>query len=478
MANSGVWQMLEILSLAILQFFYIGIMARELHKPDFGLMALANSVVLLGSIISEGGLGAAIIQRKDLKEQHRTAAIQFSITIGLILFSLVFLLSRPISELLNEIRLVPYVQVLSLNFLFVSVSSVLQSNFHRSFNFRMTSLVGTVAVLVGYTVGVIMAKSGYGVWSLVCATITISFVRMAVYWATQPFNPIKAVSLSYFKDLIPMSVGTTFIKSVNYVNTSGVNLAGNYLFGLTSLGILERSMRINTLPAHYLGTLFDRILFPSIASIQRDLKKVFSLKEKVVGIVLSLSIPIALLIAWFSHEIIAILLGPGWEQSAELLQIMIIALPVVLLNRLGDAVLRGFGDVSINLIRKLIFTVVLFSTMLLTAAGFSLKGTALALVLAQLTSLFTYMVIIKIRYNAPLAKIFIHPLTGCLYPALFILGYLLIHVFIISNLYDDILIPTIITSSIYLSLVVLLITRNKNLMGRYLLSLLNMYRKQ
>lgn len=478
MAKSGLWQMLEIFSLAILQFLYIGVMSRELQKSDFGLMALANSVVLLGSIISEGGLGAAIIQRKGLKKEHQIAAFQFSIALGLILFSLVFLIARWISETLNEVRLLPYVQVLSLNFLFVSVSSVMQSNFQRSFNFRMIAIASTLAVFVGYTLGVVMAKLGYGVWSLVYSAITVSFVKMVFYMASRPINPIKAVSIRYFKDLVPMSIGTTFIKSVNYINTSGVNIVCNYIFGLTSLGILERSIRINTLPAHYLGTLIDRILFPSIASIQNDLNQVFSLKEKIVGIVLSLSIPITLLITWFSYEIIAILLGPGWEQSAELLQIMIIALPVVLLNRLGDAVLRGFGDVSINLIRKLIFTVVLFSTILLTAEGFSLKGTAFALVLSQLTSFFTYLAIIKVRYNAPLIKIFIHPLIGCVFPTSFILGYLLMHTIIISNVNNDTLITTMISSIVYIAVVFMVLYRNKSLMGRYLLSLLNTYRKQ
>ena len=102
--SSGIWQSLEIVVTVIAQFFYLAIMARILSKPDFGLMAIANSFVSFGHIFAESGMGAALIQRKIITNKHINAALQGGILFGIILFFIFFLTASPISGLFPNLR--------------------------------------------------------------------------------------------------------------------------------------------------------------------------------------------------------------------------------------------------------------------------------------------------------------------------------------------------------------------------------------
>ena len=90
--KAGFWQTVQTLVTLISQFAYIIIMARLLSKDDYGLMAIAGGFIGIGTIFSEGGMGAALIQHKNISNKHVNAALQGSILIGGLFFAVFFFL--------------------------------------------------------------------------------------------------------------------------------------------------------------------------------------------------------------------------------------------------------------------------------------------------------------------------------------------------------------------------------------------------
>src|SRR6056297_2932782 len=122
--NAGKWQSLSVISLNILQLVYFAIMTRLLLKEDYGLMAIVNGTIGVGNIFIQGGMGSALIQRKDINNKHINGALQTSIFIGLVLYSIFYFLSPYIATIYNDSRLDELIKVSSLNLLLLALNNI------------------------------------------------------------------------------------------------------------------------------------------------------------------------------------------------------------------------------------------------------------------------------------------------------------------------------------------------------------------
>lgn len=70
----------------LLQFAVGIILARELGPEPFGLIAIAWLILGLGNLIAEGGLGTALIQKKEIDLVDIRESFTWQIAVGLFLF--------------------------------------------------------------------------------------------------------------------------------------------------------------------------------------------------------------------------------------------------------------------------------------------------------------------------------------------------------------------------------------------------------
>jgi PST family polysaccharide transporter len=75
---------------AILQLVVLGVLARLLTPAQFGVVSAALVVIGLSSIVSQLGLGPAIVQRPQLEQRHLDTAFTASLLLGLALGALIW----------------------------------------------------------------------------------------------------------------------------------------------------------------------------------------------------------------------------------------------------------------------------------------------------------------------------------------------------------------------------------------------------
>ena len=84
------------------QLAYAAIASRLLSPSAFGLMALANLVVLFLQFFTRLGLASALVQSPDLTEEDIRAASTAGAILGMVFFALVWRLTPWISEIFHE----------------------------------------------------------------------------------------------------------------------------------------------------------------------------------------------------------------------------------------------------------------------------------------------------------------------------------------------------------------------------------------
>src|SRR6476660_2979523 len=121
--QSGAWQMLNVSVKLFSQFAYYAVMARLLSKAELGIFALLNSFINFGNMLGDGGMGDALLQRRQFDKQHVNAAFYSSLLLAVIIYLMVFITAPWVAEFYNQPQLTSSLRVFSFIFLFAAMYS-------------------------------------------------------------------------------------------------------------------------------------------------------------------------------------------------------------------------------------------------------------------------------------------------------------------------------------------------------------------
>ena len=116
------WFYLSTMTLMVANLAYTATVSRLLSPADFGLMAVANLVVLFIQFFARMGLASALVQKPELSEEEIRAASTAGIAIGLACLVLMWILAPAVAGLFREPDLPPILRALGVSFVFMGWS--------------------------------------------------------------------------------------------------------------------------------------------------------------------------------------------------------------------------------------------------------------------------------------------------------------------------------------------------------------------
>ena len=186
------WFSLSMMTLMVANLVYTAT-APAAEPADFGLMAIANLVVLFIQFFVRMGLASALVQKPELSEEEIRAASTAGITIGLACLVLMWILAPAVAGLFREPDLPPILRALGVSFVFMGLSMTGVGLLRRELRFRTLSMISVGTYVFGYlVVGVGLALLGAGVWSLVAASLA-STATQAIWQYAILRHPLRPV---------------------------------------------------------------------------------------------------------------------------------------------------------------------------------------------------------------------------------------------------------------------------------------------
>ena len=104
------WQAVTIVGRQLLSLLVFTTLARLLDPSDFGLMGLTYVYLMLAGMLTDQGIGTALIQRANLQREHWDTAFWFNLGCATLLCLGTIALANPLASLLGEPRLAPLLQ--------------------------------------------------------------------------------------------------------------------------------------------------------------------------------------------------------------------------------------------------------------------------------------------------------------------------------------------------------------------------------
>lgn len=331
---------------AVLQLVILGILARLLVPADFGVIAAAEVVIGFSAIVSQLGLGPALVQRPELEDRHVETAFTASVLLGLVLGAIIWFGASLASQFLHMPAMVPVLHVLAWAFPLQGMQTVASSLMSRELRFRWLANLDVITYALGYgLIGVTTALLHWGVWALVAAQMAQTLLKTIVLLSQYPPRFRHFADRAAFGDLMYFGGGFTMARIANYVALNGDDMTVGRFLGPSALGYYGRAYALMSAPAYGFGTVLDAVLFPAMAKVQDDTRRLSTAYRRGVALIALLVLMPSVVIVLLAPELIQVALGPKWIAVVAPFRILGIGMLFRTSYKMSDSITRSTGAV-------------------------------------------------------------------------------------------------------------------------------------
>lgn len=339
------WQASSVMIIAVVQVLLLAVLGRHLHPSDFGLVALSNIFTGFAYLFSDVGIGPALIQTQQLDDEQVKGAFYVSVLLGAVLTALTILVAPVAENFFHAKGLAAVLKWLSLAYLLGAFGTVAKALLERELAFRKLMQLEVARAIVSAAICVPLAIAGFGVWALVASVLVgQAFLSLAML-AVQRHAISPTFNFQRVSTLLSYGGGLTLARFLNQLAQNGDYFVIGRVMGPTALGFYERAFKVMQTPTTMLGSVLDRVLFPAMSEIQHDnerLKRGFS---RAISLGYIVQIPVCVAVAVTAPDLTALILGPGWEKSIAPLRVLALSIPLRIMVRLSDSLVRAKGAV-------------------------------------------------------------------------------------------------------------------------------------
>lgn len=307
-----------------MQLAQLIVLTRFLSPKDYGLMAMAMVVISFAALFSDMGLSSAFVQRQSVTQEERSSLYWLTVMVGAVLMLIVMAISPLAAAWMGSPELMPLMILVSTNFLTVALGQQLRMDAEKQLNFRPVALIEIAAAISGFAVALFAAAQGWGAYALAAAAVFGSWVTTISSWAllANGWRPLPRMRWREVQRFLRFGGGMMVNNVFNYANSTLDLLLGGRILGAASLGLYSVPRSIILQVQGMVNPIFTRVGFPVIASIQHDRERVKRTFLMIMNITATVNAPIYMAIAAFAPEIVQLLLGKEFQDTAPLLRML------------------------------------------------------------------------------------------------------------------------------------------------------------
>jgi O-antigen/teichoic acid export membrane protein len=301
------------------------VLARILPPEEFGLFAVAMTIVAMAEMLSSCGMLPALVQRQELVREHESAAAIFQIGGAFILSAGLFYSASSIADwfgmpaLAIILRLQPAILVID------AFAVVPEARLTRRLAFDRLTVIQCVSKMLGGALALVAAMRGLGALAFVVGSISSAFVRMMLLWLCAPGLVAIRCQWQHFWPLFNFGSAVLITNLINQLAQRLDVLIIGRLVGTAGVGLYQRAIHLGLLPLTQLIGPVNKVLFPSMSSIQNEAARFRRGYLATLRVSTLLAFPILMGLWTTSDIVVPLVYGPMWEGVVPILQVICLA---------------------------------------------------------------------------------------------------------------------------------------------------------
>lgn len=397
----------------LVQLVVTAILARLLTPSDYGIVAVATVFIAFFNILSDIGIGPAIIQFKELTKKDLSSIFSVTAYLGVFMGGLFFLGSEIIAKYYSSPTLVPVCRLLSLTILFHCLNIVPLNIQYKNKRFKLIAAVTLSVQISTAIVAIILAWLNFGVYALVVQQILSTTLIFTIYFLREKLSFIVKVDSEPVKKILSFSIYQFLFNIINYFSRNLDKLLVGRYIGLAPLGQYEKSYRTMMLPLQNITFVITPVMQPIFSEMQNNLQLMAEKFTKMFSLLCYIGFPLSVFLFFTGKELILLLFGGQWYEAVSPFRILSLSVGLQILNGTSGAIFQSANATKQMFISGCWCAFFMISSFVITILGWgTIQAVAIGYVIAQLlNSAQTYYLLFK-TLNYPLVDV----LYGMVYP--------------------------------------------------------------
>lgn len=368
--------------LGLVEIVSFSIMSRLLTKEDFGYYAAITAITAVFATFSETGIGAAIVQQKELSKRYINNAFTLSLLFGGFISLLLFALAGPLARSVADESMKVPIMLISGTLLLHCLISVNNSIMHRKLQFLRMGLINLVSLIITTGVGIWLAYKGYGYYAILTKAIlssVLTYIISLILCKTRFGFAIDGQTVKKIFSFTGWLMASSLFRNLSHQID---RLLMPRLLSVSALGAYNRPKEFIEHMSTKLNSIFDTALFPVLSSIQDNRPAFRSAFRRSLFLMNMFALLLTMAFAFNTGLLIRVFFGEQWIN----LQNVMIAISCTLLfnldGRLADCYLRSLGMTKQQFYFR-IFEFVLKTAGILIGFRWEIMGVAVSVIITN-----------------------------------------------------------------------------------------------
>ncbi len=361
------------------------ILARLLVPHDFGVVAMAMSVIAVLELMGAFSFDVALIQNANAGRDHYDTAWTFNLLFALISALLLVALAAPAAQFYSEPRLESVMYWLALGMTIQGFENIGVIAFRKDMRFDKEFKFLFGKKMAGFLVTVPLAFLLQNYWALVIGTLTGRAAGTILSYVVHDYRPrfslAARATLFHFSKWMLLNNVATFLRY-----RSADFIVGRF-GGPHALGLFSVAYEISNLPTTELVAPINRAVFPGYAKMSHDIAVLREGYLSVAAIIALLSLPAAFGIAAIAPLLVPVFLGDKWLEAIPLIQILAVFGAFVALQNNNGPALLALGKPHVMTWLAILSGVLFLPTLVVLTMRYGVMGAAWANIIIVLVML-------------------------------------------------------------------------------------------
>lgn len=317
------WTVASRLTGRLIDIVTLLVLARILTPADFGLTALAISIIAIVEMVLEIPLIQALTRLREIDKRHLDTAFTLGLIRAVVLTTVVLLAAWPISLIYSEPRLMPLIAALSLAPVSRGMLSPGMAHLIRDIRFREIFITQVIGKVVAAAAALGMLALGVGYWAIVGNHVIAAIVSCLLSYVIAPYAP--RLSLSQFRDFSGFAGWFTASQLVSAMNWQMDRILLGGTVNASALGKYTMASDIAVLPTQTLIGPAMQPVMAAFSKINDDPERMKTAFLKAARFTMLLATPACVFAALSSRQLVDVLFDEQWTEVAPYLQVLVLA---------------------------------------------------------------------------------------------------------------------------------------------------------
>lgn len=316
------WSFIDSISNQGITFLVGLVLARLLTPEDYSLLGIIVIFISVFNSIVDSGFSNALIRKCNVTDKDYNTVFSCNLAISVAMCATLYLMAPAIAHFFNRPPLTRLLQVMSFIIIINAFAIIQRTILMKRIDFKTQTKISLISSISSGVVGIGMAVTGYGVWSLVGQQLSRQLLNTVFLWIFAKWYPKLQFSVQSFKELFGFGWKLLVSCLIDTVWREIYQVVIGKCYAPATLGQYTRAQQFVSIFSVNLTGVLQRVSYPVLSTLQDDRTRLKSAYKRIIKVAMLLSFVLMLGMAGCAKSMIQVMVGDQWLPAVPYLQII------------------------------------------------------------------------------------------------------------------------------------------------------------